>query len=68
MKTVLLVPDMSCNHCVMRITNSLKEINIPEFEVKLDEKKVYIESSSCDIELVLRKLEEIDYPAEIVME
>ncbi|KLO21500.1 copper resistance protein CopZ [Marinitoga sp. 1197] len=68
MKTVLLVPDMSCNHCVMRITNALKEINITEFEVKLDEKKVYIKSSDCDVELILKKLEEIDYPAEIVME
>jgi hypothetical protein len=36
--------------------------------VKLDEKKVYIQSPSCDIELILRKFEEIDYPAEIIME
>ncbi|GAB6189332.1 heavy-metal-associated domain-containing protein [Marinitoga arctica] len=64
----LFVPDMGCQHCVMKITNALNEIGVKDFEVKLDEKKVYLNSPSCDIEVILRKLEEIEYPAEIVMD
>ncbi|MBM7559778.1 heavy-metal-associated domain-containing protein [Marinitoga litoralis] len=68
MDLVLSVPDMGCQHCVMKITNALNELGVKNFDVKLDEKKVYIQSPSCDIELILRKFEEIDYPAEIIME
>jgi len=64
MNYVLSVPDMSCNHCVMRISKALEELGIKDFNVKLDEKKVYL--STDNIQKVLKKLEEINYPATIV--
>lgn len=63
MKYVLNVPDMSCNHCVMRITKALEELGVKDFEVKLENKKVYL--STDELDRVLGKLEEIGYPAMI---
>ncbi|MDI3472816.1 MAG: copper chaperone [Thermotogaceae bacterium] len=63
MKYVLNVPDMSCNHCVMRITKALEELGVKDFEVKLENKKVYL--STDELDRVLGKLEEIGYPATI---
>lgn len=64
MNYVLSVPDMSCSHCVMKISKALKDLEIKNFDVKLDEKKVYL--STNDIQKVLEKLEEIGYPATIL--
>ena len=59
-KYILKVPDMSCNHCVMRIKNALEELEENNFEIKLEDKIVIIETEN--LEQVKSKLSEIDYP------
>ena len=59
-KYVLSVPDISCNHCKMRISKALEEIDEKDFEVSVEEKKVTINTDNID--RVVKKLEEIDYP------
>ncbi|MBO8160702.1 MAG: heavy-metal-associated domain-containing protein [Thermosipho sp. (in: Bacteria)] len=59
-KFILHVPDMSCKHCVMRIKNALEETGEKNFEIKLDEKIIIIETNN--LETVKSKLSEIDYP------
>ncbi|WP_126993040.1 heavy-metal-associated domain-containing protein [Thermosipho globiformans] len=63
-KFILKVPDMSCKHCVMRITKALEELGEKKFEVKLESKTVEIETEN--LENVKAKLSEIDYPIESV--
>jgi copper chaperone CopZ len=62
MRYVLNVPDISCNHCKMRISKALDELGIKDYEVSVEEKKVIVETE--DLDSVLKKLEEIDYPVE----
>ncbi len=59
---LLKVPDISCNHCKMRIQKALEEIGEKDFEVKVAEKEVIVETEN--IEKVVKKLEEIGYPIE----
>ncbi|MEN3043520.1 MAG: heavy-metal-associated domain-containing protein [Fervidobacterium sp.] len=59
---LLKVPDISCNHCKMRISKALEEIGEKNFEIRVSEKEVIIETNN--IEKVVEKLEEIDYPVE----
>ncbi|WP_448375449.1 heavy-metal-associated domain-containing protein [Fervidobacterium sp.] len=59
---LLKVPDISCNHCKMRISKALEEIGEKDFEVRVAQKEIVIETN--DIEKVVKKLEEIDYPVE----
>lgn len=61
-KYLLKVPDISCNHCKMRILKALEEIGEKNFEIRVSEKEVIIETNN--IEKVVKKLEEIDYPVE----
>ena len=60
------IPAMHCNHCVMRIKNSLIELKGVEFvESDLNNKAVEIEfDSPATEELILEKLAEIGYPAD----
>ena len=62
MRYVLSVPNISCNHCKMRISKALEELGIESYEVKVEEKKVIVETEN--LERILKKLEEIDYPVE----
>lgn len=59
---LLKVPDISCNHCKMRISKALEEIGEKDFEVRVAQKEVIIDTDN--IEKVVQKLEEIDYPVE----
>jgi copper chaperone CopZ len=59
---LLKVPDISCNHCKMRISKALEEIGETNFEIRVAQKEIVIETDN--IERVVQKLEEIDYPAE----
>lgn len=63
---VLSVPDMSCNHCKMRISNALKELGVEDFSVDLDSKTVRVKTE--DLEKIKTKLAEIDYPVAKVEE
>lgn len=57
----LNVPDMSCQHCVKRISGALEELGISKFRVDLDNKEVRVEAD--DIESVIRALDEVGYKA-----
>lgn len=48
MKYVLNVPDISCNHCKMRISKALDELGIKDYEVSVEEKKVIVETEDLD--------------------
>ncbi len=63
---LLTVPDMSCNHCKMRISNALKELGIEEFSVDLNSKTVRVKTA--ELEKVKAKLSDIDYPVAEVKE
>jgi len=59
---LLKVPDISCNHCKMRISKAFEEIGETNFEIRVAQKEIVIETDN--IERVVQKLEEIDYPVE----
>lgn len=64
-KYTLHTPDMSCQHCVMRITKILSESGYKNFKVILDSKTVEIETDQ--IEKVLESLNLGGYPSTIVL-
>ncbi|MBP7078579.1 MAG: heavy-metal-associated domain-containing protein [Synergistaceae bacterium] len=51
---------MSCGHCVKRITGVLESMGMSDFEVSLEEKKIF--SGSPLEEKVVQALEEAGYP------
>ncbi len=61
---VLSVPDMSCDHCVRRISSTLNDLDIFGFEVNLVEKKLILETS--DVNMVIEALKNAGYPAFLV--
>lgn len=63
MRFVLDVPDISCQHCRMRISKALDEIGVKSYHISVEEKKVELEF--YDIDTVLRKLDDIGYPARL---
>ncbi len=62
----IYIPDIGCGHCKMKITKALQEIKEDDFEIRVDERTLII--NPRDLKLVLKKLEEIDYPAAEVEE
>lgn len=58
---ILDVPDMSCQHCVNRISRALEGLGLTEFKVNLENKTV--EADTDDIENVIETLDEIGYEA-----
>ncbi|AER67088.1 Heavy metal transport/detoxification protein [Thermovirga lienii DSM 17291] len=62
-KTVFVVPDMSCEHCVRRITQVLSDAGYGDVEVLLSEKLVKV--STDKPEEVMEILEDAGYPASI---
>lgn len=63
MATYLLkVPGISCEHCKMRISKALEEIGEKQFKIRVSEKEIIVETDN--IEAVMAKLQEIDYPVE----
>ena len=58
--TVLNVPEMSCSHCVDRISKALTEENL-SFEVSLEQKTVSINGSPADVTLAITVLEDAGY-------
>ena len=63
-KYTLHTPDMSCQHCVMRITKILNEGGYQNFKVILESKTIEIETDQ--IEKVLESLNLGGYPSTIV--
>lgn len=66
MRYVLSIPDISCNHCKMNISKALTEIGEEKFEVNVAQRTVTIETEN--IELVIKKLAEIEYPVAEIQE
>ncbi|WP_352424975.1 heavy-metal-associated domain-containing protein [Aminomonas paucivorans] len=62
MKRVFHVPDMSCQHCVNRISAALRGMGIEAFEVDLLTRRVTLETD--DPRKVLEVLDETGYPSE----
>ncbi|HBJ81314.1 MAG TPA: copper chaperone [Pseudothermotoga sp.] len=62
MKYSLRVPDISCQHCKMRISKVFDDIGLKEYEISIEKKTVIVDTE--DIKTVLSKMEEIGYPVE----
>lgn len=55
----LYVPDMSCQHCVGRISRALEEAGVSDYRVLLEDKMVEVETEN--LEKVLASLDEAGY-------
>ena len=58
--TSLNVPDMSCGHCVARITKALEAENL-KFKVLLDTKTVEIEGDEAAVRQAAAALDDAGY-------
>ncbi|NLY67192.1 MAG: heavy-metal-associated domain-containing protein [Tissierellia bacterium] len=62
MKKTMLVEGMSCNHCVMAVTNALKEVEgVSGVNVDLDNKKVEVEGENLVDDKLREAVEEAGY-------
>ncbi|GFN36729.1 copper ion binding protein [Tepidimicrobium xylanilyticum] len=62
MKKTMLVEGMSCNHCVMAVTNALKELEgVTDVQVDLDSKKVEVSGENLMDESLKEAVEEAGY-------
>lgn len=61
--TILKVPDMHCENCVKRITNSLKEAEL-NFKVSLGDKKVEIDGDETAVKTAISALDDLGFDAE----
>jgi len=59
-KYLLKIPDISCNHCKMRISRRLEELGVKNYEIDLSKKSVLLEAK--DVQKVIDELAKIDYP------
>ncbi len=55
------VPDMTCNHCRMRIAKALDEAGLKDYQISLEEKTVSVEAP--DGETPRRVLDDAGYEA-----
>lgn len=62
MKYLLYIPDISCNHCKMRISKKLEEIGVSVYQVDVERKTVLIETDQ--LQKIMDELSKIDYPVE----
>ena len=60
-KFVFSVPDISCNHCKMRISKALEAAGVKEFEVSVETKTVTAEAQEA--EAVRMIIEDAGYDA-----
>ncbi len=60
-KFVFSVPDISCNHCKMRISKALEAAGFQEFDIAVEARTVTAEAPAVDA--VLAALEEAGYGA-----
>ena len=62
--TKIAVPDMMCENCVKRITNSLTEADL-KFSVSLEEKTVTIDGCENCVKTAVSELEDLGFTPEI---
>lgn len=60
--TVLKVPDMHCEMCVKRITNSLNDAKL-DFSVSLKDKSVSINGDENAVNTAISELDDIGFEA-----
>lgn len=66
MKYTFNVPDMTCNHCKMRIEKKMSESgNVKDLNIDLQTKKVSLDSDLSESDLV-KLFDEAGYDAESV--
>ena len=58
------VPDMSCDHCKMRISKALEAAGVKEFEVSVEDKRVTAEGA--DASYIQAVIEDSGYDATLV--
>lgn len=64
MKHTFNVPDMSCNHCKMRIENTMNESGkVKDLNIDLQSKKVSLESELAESDLI-KLFDDAGYDAE----
>ena len=65
-KQTLIIPNISCGHCVMSIKGELNEIDgVKSVEGDPDSKSITVEwESTTSANAIKEKLKEINYPAE----
>ena len=61
--TVLNVKEMSCNHCVERITKALDPTGI-KYEINLENKTVTVDGSENCVARVIEELDDLGFTAE----
>ena len=57
----IYVPDMSCKHCVKRITEALEKAGFSNFEISLEAKKIVAEVSDEEVGRIISILDEEGY-------
>ena len=65
-EVTLSIPNISCNHCVMRVTNGTKDLpGVVAVEARAEDKSATFTLESMEaLEAVKDALTEIGYPAE----
>ena len=64
-KTVLTVPDISCDHCVRTVTEALTPVDgVKQISVDIPSKQITVEydQSRVDVDTMREVLAEEDYP------
>ncbi len=62
MRYQLYVPNISCNHCKMRISKKLDQIGVKEYQVDVPNRTVFVKTD--DLKIITDALEEIGYPVQ----
>ncbi|NJE04704.1 copper chaperone [Thermococcus sp. M36] len=65
-EVVLKIPNMSCSHCVMRITKAIESVGA-KGNVSLEEKKAVVEFDPGKVRLedIVRAIERYGYEVEV---
>jgi len=69
MKKKILVDGMSCKHCVMHVTNALKEVaGVTKVEVSLELKSALVEGEALDEAKLAAAVADAGYSARSVVD
>ncbi len=60
------VENMSCMHCVNKISTQLKAMKIKKFDIDLDSKIIEIKKTKLSIEAIKKAINDIGYEFELL--
>ena len=67
MNKILIVSGMSCQHCVKRITQAFKEIDV-DVKINLEERKVYLSSKkTVEDNQIIERFDDLGYEIESIL-